>query len=228
MPMRELQSLKSKGTLKVRNKWDQEQWAWSRAEIAREGEMPDPQPKATEDSSALTPRKKAKTTMKGGSSQEKMVKSRPAVAPATKPKNLSPLSASPLANANDFEDSHPVHNALSAAKHAAKRKVPARTVTERSSSEAATVVLSDEGSKIKKKTKKKRAVRDPEGYLVTQEYSDSNESYSNQGSNSPLRSPVPGDGDINWANWDDLVRELRGLLLPVSKPRGLFNKYTIS
>ncbi|KAF2805255.1 uncharacterized protein BDZ99DRAFT_574850 [Mytilinidion resinicola] len=226
VPMHELQSLKSKGTLEVRKKWDQEQWARSRAEeIAREGETPDPQPKATEDSSDLTPRQKAKTTVKGGSSQEKIVKSRPAVAPATKPKNLPPLSASPPVNASDFEVSHPVHKALSAAKHAAKRKAPAGIVTEKSSSEADTVVLGDEGSKIKKKTKKKCTVRDPEGYLFAQEYSDSNESYSDQSSNSPLRSPVPGDRDINWANWDE---ETRGLLLLVSKPRGLFNKYTIS
>lgn len=33
----------------------------------------------------------------------------------TKPKNPSPLSASPPVNASDFEDSHPVHKALSAA-----------------------------------------------------------------------------------------------------------------
>ncbi|KAL6705971.1 hypothetical protein ACN47E_006250 [Coniothyrium glycines] len=38
----------------------------------------------------------------------------------TKPKNPSPLSASPPVNASDFEDSHPVHKALAAAVSPAK------------------------------------------------------------------------------------------------------------
>ncbi|ORY16540.1 hypothetical protein BCR34DRAFT_95248 [Clohesyomyces aquaticus] len=38
----------------------------------------------------------------------------------TKPKNPSPLSASPPVNASDFEDNHPVHKALSAAPSPAK------------------------------------------------------------------------------------------------------------
>ncbi|RMZ67475.1 hypothetical protein GMOD_00001402 [Pyrenophora seminiperda CCB06] len=38
----------------------------------------------------------------------------------TKPKNPSPLSASPPLNASDFEDSHPVHKALAAAPSPAK------------------------------------------------------------------------------------------------------------
>ncbi|KAK7181881.1 hypothetical protein DPSP01_009477 [Paraphaeosphaeria sporulosa] len=38
----------------------------------------------------------------------------------TKPKNPSPLSASPPVNASDFEDSHPVHKALSGAPSPAK------------------------------------------------------------------------------------------------------------
>lgn len=39
---------------------------------------------------------------------------------STKPKNPSPLSASPPVNASDFEDSHPVHKALAAAPSPAK------------------------------------------------------------------------------------------------------------
>jgi RNA polymerase II elongation factor ELL len=45
--------------------------------------------------------------------------SRP-VMPNTKPKNPSPLSASPPVNASDFEDTHPVHKALAAAPSPAK------------------------------------------------------------------------------------------------------------
>jgi RNA polymerase II elongation factor ELL len=40
---------------------------------------------------------------------------RPTMPINTKPKNPSPLSASPPVNASDFEDSHPVHKALAAA-----------------------------------------------------------------------------------------------------------------
>jgi RNA polymerase II elongation factor ELL len=45
---------------------------------------------------------------------------RPAAPVNTKPKNPSPLSASPPVNASDFEDSHPVHKALSGAPSPAK------------------------------------------------------------------------------------------------------------
>jgi RNA polymerase II elongation factor ELL len=45
---------------------------------------------------------------------------RPVVPINTKPKNPSPLSASPPVNASDFEDNHPVHKALAAAASPAK------------------------------------------------------------------------------------------------------------
>jgi RNA polymerase II elongation factor ELL len=45
---------------------------------------------------------------------------RPAMPVNTKPKNPSPLSASPPVNASDFEESHPVHKALSGAPSPAK------------------------------------------------------------------------------------------------------------
>ncbi|KAF1851554.1 uncharacterized protein K460DRAFT_274780 [Cucurbitaria berberidis CBS 394.84] len=45
---------------------------------------------------------------------------RPAMPINTKPKNPSPLSASPPLNASDFEDNHPVHKALAAAPSPAK------------------------------------------------------------------------------------------------------------
>lgn len=45
---------------------------------------------------------------------------KPAMPINTKPKNPSPLSASPPVNASDFEDSHPVHKALAAAVSPAK------------------------------------------------------------------------------------------------------------
>ncbi|CAO2657907.1 Nn.00g071670.m01.CDS01 [Neocucurbitaria sp. VM-36] len=45
---------------------------------------------------------------------------RPAMPVNTKPKNPSPLSASPPVNASDFEDNHPVHKALAAAPSPAK------------------------------------------------------------------------------------------------------------
>jgi RNA polymerase II elongation factor ELL len=46
--------------------------------------------------------------------------SKPPMSVNTKPKNPSPLSASPPVNASDFEDNHPVHKALSAAPSPAK------------------------------------------------------------------------------------------------------------
>jgi RNA polymerase II elongation factor ELL len=45
---------------------------------------------------------------------------KPTMSVNTKPKNPSPLSASPPVNASDFEDSHPVHKALAAAPSPAK------------------------------------------------------------------------------------------------------------
>ncbi|KAH4600377.1 E3 ubiquitin protein ligase [Parastagonospora nodorum] len=45
---------------------------------------------------------------------------KPVIPINTKPKNPSPLSASPPVNASDFEDSHPVHKALAAAVSPAK------------------------------------------------------------------------------------------------------------
>jgi RNA polymerase II elongation factor ELL len=45
---------------------------------------------------------------------------RPVMPVNTKPKNPSPLSASPPVNASDFEDSHPVHKILAAAASPAK------------------------------------------------------------------------------------------------------------
>ncbi|KAF2713695.1 hypothetical protein K504DRAFT_462199 [Pleomassaria siparia CBS 279.74] len=45
---------------------------------------------------------------------------KPSMPVNTKPKNPSPLSASPPVNASDFEDNHPVHKALSAAPSPAK------------------------------------------------------------------------------------------------------------
>ncbi|KAF2494226.1 hypothetical protein BU16DRAFT_528367 [Lophium mytilinum] len=102
-------------------------------------------PSTAEDSSTSTPRQKTKATAKtttklttkstakttakttakddsSQSSQEKMLKSaaKPTISAATKPKNPSPLSASPPVNASDFDDSHPVHKALSAAPSPAK------------------------------------------------------------------------------------------------------------
>ncbi|KAF3049601.1 hypothetical protein E8E11_009512 [Didymella keratinophila] len=58
-----------------------------------------------------TPRTKPKMAVSRESYQHRPVK------PVynTKPKNPSPLSASPPVNASDFEDSHPVHKALAAA-----------------------------------------------------------------------------------------------------------------
>ncbi|KAF1924849.1 uncharacterized protein M421DRAFT_103564 [Didymella exigua CBS 183.55] len=62
-------------------------------------------------SSNSTPRAKPKMAVPRDSYQHRPVK------PIynTKPKNPSPLSASPPVNASDFEDSHPVHKALAAA-----------------------------------------------------------------------------------------------------------------
>ncbi|KAF2471038.1 uncharacterized protein BDR25DRAFT_342812 [Lindgomyces ingoldianus] len=68
-----------------------------------------------------TPRVKPKASGRDAYPKERVPRqSRPAVPVNTKPKNPSPLSASPPVNASDFEDSHPVHKALSAAPSPAK------------------------------------------------------------------------------------------------------------
>jgi RNA polymerase II elongation factor ELL len=68
-------------------------------------------PASQVNSSSSTPRSKPKMAVSRESYQHRPVK------PVynTKPKNPSPLSASPPVNASDFEDSHPVHKALAAA-----------------------------------------------------------------------------------------------------------------
>ena len=68
-----------------------------------------------------TPRVKPK--MSGRDTQRERPANRPfkpTMPVNTKPKNPSPLSASPPLNASDFEDSHPVHKALAAAPSPAK------------------------------------------------------------------------------------------------------------
>ncbi|KAF2112021.1 hypothetical protein BDV96DRAFT_165172 [Lophiotrema nucula] len=68
-----------------------------------------------------TPRVKSKTTQRDVSRHDRVIRpSKPAMPVNTKPKNPSPLSASPPVNASDFEDDHPVHKALSAAPSPAK------------------------------------------------------------------------------------------------------------
>lgn len=197
-------------TVKIKgiNGTPDQEWGWTgTAKLEREAraaETTEPEPKAASAFSASHPRQKAGKSMK-------------AATQVRTARNPSPLSASPPVNASDFEDSHPVDRALS---------------------EAETFSLDNESIGIRKKKKKKPTVmdpekkkptvRDPDGYLVTLGYSDSNESNDNQSSSSALRPPFTPDDDISWANWDDLVTEYRGLLLPDSKPRGLFNKYTIS
>ncbi|KAJ8110375.1 hypothetical protein OPT61_g6770 [Boeremia exigua] len=71
-------------------------------------------PAADVNSSNSTPRTKPKGAVARDSYQNRQ--HRP-VKPVynTKPKNPSPLSASPPVNASDFEDNHPVHKALAAA-----------------------------------------------------------------------------------------------------------------
>jgi RNA polymerase II elongation factor ELL len=66
---------------------------------------------------------RAKPKMAGRDAQRDRPANRPfkpTMAVNTKPKNPSPLSASPPVNASDFEDSHPVHKALAAAPSPAK------------------------------------------------------------------------------------------------------------
>jgi RNA polymerase II elongation factor ELL len=69
---------------------------------------------------------RAKPKMSGRDSQRDRPTNRPfkpTMPINTKPKNPSPLSASPPVNASDFEDSHPVHKALAAAPSPAKSAV---------------------------------------------------------------------------------------------------------
>lgn len=65
---------------------------------------------------------------------------RPAMPVNTKPKNPSPLSASPPVNASDFDDTHPVHKALAAAASPAKS---AHTNSDRSLKRKANDIDSD-------------------------------------------------------------------------------------
>jgi RNA polymerase II elongation factor ELL len=77
--------------------------------------------KAPATDSNSTPRVKPKMT--GRDTQRDRPANRPfkpTMPVNTKPKNPSPLSASPPVNASDFEDSHPVHKALAAAPSPAK------------------------------------------------------------------------------------------------------------
>lgn len=68
---------------------------------------------------SAAPRPKPKPLPKEASARDRVSKpAKPAV--NTKPKNPSPLSASPPVNASDFEDDHPVHKALAAAPSPAK------------------------------------------------------------------------------------------------------------
>ncbi|KAF2662639.1 hypothetical protein K491DRAFT_734077 [Lophiostoma macrostomum CBS 122681] len=68
-----------------------------------------------------TPRARAKLSSRDMPLKDRAPRpARPAAPVNTKPKNPSPLSASPPVNASDFEDSHPVHKALSGAPSPAK------------------------------------------------------------------------------------------------------------
>ena len=75
-----------------------------------------PPKKAVPSAEASSPRVKPRT-MAANSVQRPF---RPTKPVNTKPKNPSPLSASPPVNASDFEDSHPVHKALSGGPSPAK------------------------------------------------------------------------------------------------------------
>lgn len=67
--------------------------------------------KAPAPEGSSTPHVKAKASAINRDRPQKVFKS----TVSTKPKNPSPLSASPPVNASDFEDNHPVHKALAAA-----------------------------------------------------------------------------------------------------------------
>lgn len=77
--------------------------------------------KTTTGEAFSTPRHKLKNVSKDVPAMENKTKpAKPAANANTKPKNPSPLSAPPLANASDYEDPRPVHKALSAAPSPAK------------------------------------------------------------------------------------------------------------
>lgn len=67
-----------------------------------------------------TPRVKPKMSGRDVHQNRPVRPVKPAMPVNTKPKNPSPLSASPPVNASDFEDTHPVHKALAAAPSPAK------------------------------------------------------------------------------------------------------------
>ncbi|KAI8933621.1 hypothetical protein NX059_009346 [Plenodomus lindquistii] len=67
-----------------------------------------------------TPRVKPKTSARDAHREPPKRQFKSTMPINTKPKNPSPLSASPPVNASDFEDSHPVHKALAAAPSPAK------------------------------------------------------------------------------------------------------------
>ncbi|KAH7086079.1 hypothetical protein BKA63DRAFT_400923, partial [Paraphoma chrysanthemicola] len=67
-----------------------------------------------------TPRVKPKMAARDPHQNRSARPVKPAMPVNTKPKNPSPLSASPPVNASDFEDTHPVHRALAAAASPAK------------------------------------------------------------------------------------------------------------
>jgi RNA polymerase II elongation factor ELL len=90
-----------------------------------------PKPRVTKDAAAkerLATKRKERASKDDSDRTPAPKKTKPSTAAKSllnKPKNPSPLSASPPVNASDFEDGHPVHKALSAAvspKKAAKRK----------------------------------------------------------------------------------------------------------
>ncbi|KAF2789135.1 hypothetical protein K505DRAFT_253967 [Melanomma pulvis-pyrius CBS 109.77] len=77
--------------------------------------------KVTPTGEGSTPRVKPKMSARDLAHKERAPRpSKPPMPVNTKPKNPSPLSASPPVNASDFEDNHPVHKALSAAPSPAK------------------------------------------------------------------------------------------------------------
>ena len=76
--------------------------------------------KAAPADSTSSPRVKPKMSSRDLHRDRHQRPQKPAMPVNTKPKNPSPLSASPPVNASDFEDAHPVHKALSAGPSPAK------------------------------------------------------------------------------------------------------------
>jgi RNA polymerase II elongation factor ELL len=76
--------------------------------------------KAATSEGNTTPRTKPKMSGRDVHRDRPVRPVKPAMPINTKPKNPSPLSASPPVNASDFEDTHPVHKALAAAPSPAK------------------------------------------------------------------------------------------------------------